>query len=353
MTDDEQSAHRGLAWTGERALPWGDDLQVIYEHYHRYVLAAPWVKGKDVLDLGSGEGYGADLLARTARNVVGIDIADDAVEHANRRYGREGVGFVVGSITDASWVEPEAYDVVVCFEALEHVVEHQELIAVVRKALRPGGLFVTSTPERTAYNEDRSGGGNPHHVRELDRGEFSDLLAASFENVEMLEQQIAVGSLLTGNSTGLPQTVALVRDQDGWVGVPLPPATYLLGLASDGPLPQVPSVSVLVDPQIELVRTAQRERYDTLDNLRALQQRLLEAEARADRRTAEAHANADALRVELTELHRELQKARMQAHDATQHALDLRRRVDHLEGSRAYRAYRAVRAGYAAFRTGS
>lgn len=349
---EEQPAHRGLSWTGERAVPWGDDLQVIYEHYHRYLLAALWVEGKDVLDLGSGEGYGADLLARTARSVVGVDIAADAVEHASVRYGRESVGFVVGSITDASSVEPEAYDVVVCFEALEHVEEHKDLIAVVRKALRPGGLFVTSTPERMAYNEDRSGGGNPYHVRELARDEFNDLLTGSFENVAMFEQQIAIGSLVTGMSAGQPQTVALLRDRDGWVGVPLPPATYLLGVASDGALPPVPSVSVLLDPQIELVRTAQRERFDTLDELRVAQQRLVEAEARADRRTADAHANADALRLELTELHRELQSVRTQAGDATQRALDLRRRVDHLEGSWAYRAYRGVRAGYTTFRTG-
>lgn len=353
MTGAPEPAHRGLAWTGERALPWGDDLQVIYEHYHRYLLAAQWVANKDVLDLGSGEGYGADLLAGTASSVTGIDIAPEAVEHARRRYGRPGLRFALGSMIDADSVESDSCDVVVCFEALEHVLEHQELVAVARKALRPGGLFVTSTPERAAYNEERSGGGNPHHVRELDRLEFAELLQTSFDNVAILEQQIAVGSLVTTPSRSrTPQVLALARELDGWAGVAVPPAMYLLAVASDAALPDLPAVSVLIDPQIELVRAAQRERHEMQDQLRVSEGKLADAIAAADRRAADARANADVLRAELAASQREVLQARAQARDDAQRADDLRRRVDHLEGSRVYRAYRAVRAAYASMHAG-
>ena len=54
---DPGSTHRRLIeWTGERCVPWTGDLQVVYEHYHRYLLARPLVEGKRVLDLASGEG---------------------------------------------------------------------------------------------------------------------------------------------------------------------------------------------------------------------------------------------------------------------------------------------------------
>ena len=58
-----EEAPRLIGWTGERCVPWTDDVQVIYEHYHRYAIAARFVRGKRVLDLACGEGYGTALLA--------------------------------------------------------------------------------------------------------------------------------------------------------------------------------------------------------------------------------------------------------------------------------------------------
>ena len=58
-----RAPRRLIEWTGERCLPWGDDLAMVYEHYHRYLFAAALAPGKRVLDLASGEGYGAALLA--------------------------------------------------------------------------------------------------------------------------------------------------------------------------------------------------------------------------------------------------------------------------------------------------
>ena len=52
-----------MEYTGERYLPWEPNVQASYEHYHRYLLALPFAKGKRVLDLASGEGYGTALLA--------------------------------------------------------------------------------------------------------------------------------------------------------------------------------------------------------------------------------------------------------------------------------------------------
>lgn len=353
MPGEPNPTHRGLQWTGERALPWIDDLQVLYEHYHRYVLCRPWVAGRDVLDLGCGEGYGADLLARTARSVVGLDISEEAVAHAQARYGRPGLSFTQGSMTDAGTVQPDSCDVVVCFEALEHVVEHQELVAVARKALRPGGLFVTSTPERATYNRDRTGGGNPHHVRELTRGEFDELLTGHFQHVALLDQQAAVGSVVTTDSAaaGGAQASALRRQADGWEAVDLPPATYLLALASDGALPGLPEISVLIDPDLELVRRAQREMHDAHAEVAALGDRLAEARQLADRRRVDAAANADVLRSESAALGQEVLGLRRQLREAQRLASDLRLRVDHLERSRVYRGYRALRAGYAAARS--
>ena len=81
------AAPRLIEWTGERCVPWAPDVQVVYEHFHRYMWAARVVKGRRVLDLGSGEGFGAAILAGSAEHVVGVDVDERTVEHSKLNYG--------------------------------------------------------------------------------------------------------------------------------------------------------------------------------------------------------------------------------------------------------------------------
>jgi len=55
---------------------------MVYEHYHRYLFAAALASGRRVLDLATGEGYGAAVLATQADEVVAVDIDDSTIEHA-------------------------------------------------------------------------------------------------------------------------------------------------------------------------------------------------------------------------------------------------------------------------------
>ena len=61
---------RLISWTGERMVPWADEPSIIHEHLHRYLFTQQFVAGKAVLDLGSGEGYGSNLLAERAEKVT-------------------------------------------------------------------------------------------------------------------------------------------------------------------------------------------------------------------------------------------------------------------------------------------
>src|SRR5260221_4044637 len=84
-----------LHFTGERLT---SELtgQTIIEHLHRYLLVREYCRGKDVLDVASGEGYGSALIAQVARSVVGVEIADDAVAHAASSYRRSNLYYVQG-----------------------------------------------------------------------------------------------------------------------------------------------------------------------------------------------------------------------------------------------------------------
>src|SRR6185295_410464 len=88
-----------LDWTGERFVPWAKEAAVAYEHLHRYIWASSLVKGKRVLDLASGEGYGANMLARQASFVIGVDIDEEAIRHATDKYPGPNLQFIKGSVT--------------------------------------------------------------------------------------------------------------------------------------------------------------------------------------------------------------------------------------------------------------
>ncbi|MEU6133216.1 glycosyltransferase [Saccharopolyspora sp. NPDC047091] len=260
----DEDGDRLIDWTGERCVPWADDVQVIYEHYHRYALAARFVRGKRVLDLACGEGYGAALLAAEGAEVVGLDVDPATVEHATRSYGSRDVSFRTGSITDPDALADEKpFDVVVCFEAIEHVAEHDAVLALVRSRLEPGGLFLVSTPDTDVYQHEH-GNDNPFHVKELTGPEFESLLEGAFRHVAVLRQNTAVGSVLTPADPGDPDTaIAGVRlqtlHQDGsgaWTVRQGLPHTYLLGVASDRALPKLPAAAVLLDDELTLVRRA-------------------------------------------------------------------------------------------------
>ncbi len=250
-------AERLIDWTGERCVPWTDDLQVIYEHYHRYAFAARFVAGKRVLDLASGEGYGSALLARTAAEVVGLEIDPRTVEHARTRYPDSR--FEVGSITDPKALDGETFDVITCFEAIEHVDAQDKLMELVTGRLAPGGVFLCSTPDIEVYTHDH-GNENPYHVHELTESAFRSLLAGSFEHVVVLRQNVAVGSLIHDGGAGSGAEVLTVQqdDADGWVVEPGAPHTYFVSVASAKPI-DVPSTSAMVDPKLTLVARAAAE----------------------------------------------------------------------------------------------
>jgi SAM-dependent methyltransferase len=177
-----------LEWTGERFLPWIKESTIAYEHLHRYTYAATLVKNKRVLDLASGEGYGSRILSTAASVVVGIDIDENAVRHAAEKYGSTNLQFLCGSITAVPNQDDHSFDVVVCFEAIEHIEDQESLVSEVKRLLKPDGLFIVSTPNKAIYQEAEHE--NPFHLKELDFEEFRELLASQFRNIRFLGQRI-------------------------------------------------------------------------------------------------------------------------------------------------------------------
>jgi len=64
-----------------------------HEHYHRYFFTLQFCDKKEVLDVGSAEGYGSALLGIVAQQVFGVDLSLEALARASRNYARVQVSF--------------------------------------------------------------------------------------------------------------------------------------------------------------------------------------------------------------------------------------------------------------------
>src|SRR5438132_73020 len=96
-SDTSPTGELSMIPTGERLVTGTGRLHdVVVEHLHRYALASMLCKNKSVLDVASGEGYGSNLLAMTAKSVVGVDISPEAVTHATAKYNRPNLRFLSG-----------------------------------------------------------------------------------------------------------------------------------------------------------------------------------------------------------------------------------------------------------------
>jgi SAM-dependent methyltransferase/glycosyltransferase involved in cell wall biosynthesis len=314
-----------LKFTGERYLPEVDG-QIELEHLHRYLLAARLVRGKAVLDIASGEGYGSDLLAKHAATVVGVDVSPETVEHARSRYSASpNLRFLVGDCSDIP-LGDSVFDVVVSFETIEHHDKHEEMLKEVRRVLKPNGLLLISSPDR--YNYSRATGyKNEFHVKELYRHEFEGLLSRHFKHVTMLGQRVAYGSFILPESKG--GFVSHRRSQatvDESVGVVDP--VYLIALTSDGRLPS-PEGGLLDSPieKSDLVIELQRRIAEREGQVSGLSHAV---EAR-DVEIAELRGKVDGLSHAIEIRNAELEKERLASASRDAALSELRSVVEHLQ----------------------
>lgn len=230
-----------LDFTGERFLPEVAG-QIAFEHLHRYHFARRLVAGMDVLDVACGEGYGSDIVARSAKSVVGVDIAADAVAHATKRYGGNNLHFVEASAAALPFGDAQ-FDAVVSFETIEHHDKHEEMLSEIRRVLKPDGMLIISSPNKQHYSIE-PGYDNPYHVKELFREEFVALVGRYFRNQTLFGQRVVHGSLLVRSGEGNRATAfENVRLQKGVLEEynDLSGPLYDLLVASDKELPPLAS----------------------------------------------------------------------------------------------------------------
>lgn len=174
-----------LTYTGERVIP---DLQkgdpVLAEHLLRYAFARAFVRGKTVLDIACGSGYGCQMLADAgATAVCGVDRDALTVEYARERYGGSPIIKFLTADALALPFESHHFDVVTSFETIEHLPDADRFLSEVKRVLKPAGILLLSTPTRSSPSPR-----NPYHTREFTPAELLELLRIHFAQTVSLGQ---------------------------------------------------------------------------------------------------------------------------------------------------------------------
>ncbi len=213
------------------------------EHVARYQWASAWVVGRQVLDAGCGVGYGSLLLrAAGATHVIGVDIAEEAIDVA-REHVSGGVDFICGDISEIPLADGSC-DVVVCFEAIEHVQDQSRVLDELRRVLTPAGLLIISSPNREVYEE-----GNPHHTREYTPEELLIALRERFAKVRLKRQQAWLLSMICDDKVLGNAKLEGTLDVDLRKIARVDPGqeTFTLALASDRELPTPRALALITD----------------------------------------------------------------------------------------------------------
>ena len=301
----------------ERFDPDRDGPDLAYEHIHRYLLAARLLKGLRVLDLAAGSGYGARLLEQAGCRVTALDLEPVGLGGLPRALCADGRHL---PLSDGS------FDAVVCFEAIEHVEDPEALVAEARRVLTGPSIFLVSTPDRAVYT-DRVGHRNPHHVAEMNRREFMELLGRHFEQVRISGQSLWAGSWIAeldadgASPTASRRRITPLRWNDDpvramgrgakWVSPDadeLPVPVYLLAACSASTegwahiKRRLPSESLLHDPSQWLLAQYERLLEEGTARNRSLEDQIERAQAEhcdLSRQLSAARASIDLLEEEV------------------------------------------------------
>ncbi|TAH40367.1 MAG: class I SAM-dependent methyltransferase [Bacteroidetes bacterium] len=147
---------------------------------YAYEFAVAYIEGKKVLDVGCGNGYGTALMAKSAREIVGLDYDAETVEQNKKAYSSlSNITFKQAFIPPIPF-EEASFDVITAFQFIEHIESRKEFLKECLRVLRPGGILLVTTP-----NALKSLARNPFHVHEYTFSEMDAELKSLSTNFEL------------------------------------------------------------------------------------------------------------------------------------------------------------------------
>ncbi len=204
-----------IDFTGERFIPGIEDDELAIEHIQRYYSILHVVKGKTVLDIACGDGYGTEILSKEAEKVIGIDIDSVTIQKAKEKYKNENLDYIVGNVINIP-LSNHSIDIVISFETIEHVEEKQQKLFLdeIKRVLKKDGILVISTPNKTIYS-DRYQYHNKWHKKEFYKKEFEEFLQKEFKYLEFYCQYDEVVNVIENREISNESIFYRGREREG------------------------------------------------------------------------------------------------------------------------------------------
>jgi SAM-dependent methyltransferase len=164
------------------------DRQLLMSHLCAYRLAAQLGRGRRMLEVGCGSGYGAYYLSHSASAVTAVDMDPVVINRAQGLFRRPNLAYQLMDARGMESLADASFDVVGTFQVIEHIPE-PELLAFVRgiaRVLRPDGVLIVSTLNLDHNRKP----GHPYekpsfHEKEFTAPELQRLLSEVFPAVEL------------------------------------------------------------------------------------------------------------------------------------------------------------------------
>lgn len=134
-----------MEFTGEFFIPGKTEKRIEKDHYARYMFSKKYVRNKRILDIACGVGYGAEVMGSEYSSYLGVDINPQNIQYAKNTYRKNNVEYVEGNVLS---FKDDPFDIILCFETIEHVKDYKKALTSLYGNLKPGGLLIISSPNR-------------------------------------------------------------------------------------------------------------------------------------------------------------------------------------------------------------
>jgi SAM-dependent methyltransferase len=139
--------NNNLSFTGEYFIPGKSGERIEADHLERYKFACNFARNKSVLDIACGVGYAGPMFIQSgAVSYNGVDINDKLIKYAKDNYASELISYSVGDI--CTFKIDKKFDLISCFETIEHIKDYKTAIKNLYDLLNPGGTLLVSSPNR-------------------------------------------------------------------------------------------------------------------------------------------------------------------------------------------------------------
>jgi ubiquinone/menaquinone biosynthesis C-methylase UbiE len=178
-----------LEKTVERIVPKDFKSREEYLLYLRHLFAYEEAlkfldKGLQVLEIGFGEGYGANLMAQHLGSVTALDVNKQAVEYANQKYSNDNCTFIHYNGHELPFGE-DKFDAVISFQVIEHIEDDENYLKEIHRVLKKGEKAILTTPNRETRLNPGEEPWNEFHVREYNSEQLNEVLSEFFPSVEI------------------------------------------------------------------------------------------------------------------------------------------------------------------------